>query len=486
LYRCIGRVLALALAVLLAIPVIAAAGPPEKDNENNNIVVADGDPPGTLELVGHEPLMNRGMNAALAVHGGYAYVGSRTDAHNPNSGVMIVDVSDPSEPSVVGQIGMPDEGNLGETSREMRVWPEEDILIVLNLASNCSYLIHACSPTSAVGQDNYRFYDISGDKGAAPELLAEYEPPMNPHEFFVWDDPKHKGRTLLYQSAPGSGTRLFVTDISKAREGKFTEVLEWQTVIPSQGTDNRIHSLTVTPDGKRAHIAALGGGLFEIDTSQIAAGASKPKVRVLTDMKNRTAWGDPGAHSAVQFFGRNYVFAADEVYGNIPVLLGGGCPWGWVRIIDLRNHKDPEVISEFKLPANTEEFCDGENDPIRDTTSSHSAHNPTLTKNLALITWHGGGLQVIDISKPGQPRQAAEFVPEPLIAVTQEDPALSSGTDKVVMWSFPVVKDGLIYVVDVRNGLYILSYKGPFDKEISKARFLEGNSNFGDALKLAR
>ena len=34
---------------------------------------------GRLTQVGHEPLMNRGMNAAIAVHGNYAYIGSRTD-----------------------------------------------------------------------------------------------------------------------------------------------------------------------------------------------------------------------------------------------------------------------------------------------------------------------------------------------------------------------------------------------------------------------
>ena len=55
--------------------------------------------PGAFELVGHEPLMNRGMNAALAVHGNYVYVGSRTDGGHPDmphGGVMVVDVSNPS------------------------------------------------------------------------------------------------------------------------------------------------------------------------------------------------------------------------------------------------------------------------------------------------------------------------------------------------------------------------------------------------------
>jgi hypothetical protein len=32
------------------------------------------------------------------------------------------------------------------------------------------------------------------------------------------------------------------------------------------------------------------------------------------------------------------------------------------------------------------------------------------------------------------------------------------------MWSYPIVKDGLIYVVDLRNGLDVLEYNGAFDK----------------------
>jgi hypothetical protein len=54
---------------------------------------------------------------------------------------------------------------------------------------------------------------------------------------------------------------------------------------------------------------------------------------------------------------------------------------------------------------------------------------------------------------------------------------LSSGRDKVVMWSYPIIANGLIYVVDVRNGLHILAYDGPHEDEIDGVRFLEGNSN---------
>jgi hypothetical protein len=50
------------------------------------------------------------------------------------------------------------------------------------------------------------------------------------------------------------------------------------------------------------------------------------------------------------------------------------------------------------------------------------------------------------------------------------------------MWSYPIIEDGLIYVVDVRNGVYVLDYRGAFEREIQRIGFLEGNSNQGDAL----
>ena len=46
----------------------------------------------------------------------------------------------------------------------------------------------------------------------------------------------------------------------------------------------------------------------------------------------------------------------------------------------------------------------------------------------------------------------------------------------VAMWSYPVISDGLVYVVDVRNGLYVLRYHGPHEEELQTG-FREGNSN---------
>ena len=89
----------------------------------------------------------------------------------------------------------------------------------------------------------------------------------------------------------------------------------------------------------------------------------------------------------------------------------------------------------------------------------------------------------MDLKRPEQPRETASFIPaEPLDHVLREDPALSGGgTVKTILWSYPVVKDGLIYVVDIRNGLYVLRYRGPYATELRCRTLIEGNSNVGAA-----
>lgn len=449
-----------------------------------------------FELVGHEPLFNRGMNAALAVHGkgDYVYVGSRTDGtpQHRKPGILVVDVSQPADPQVVHEIGPPAAGLVGETSRELRVWPQQDLLMVLNFG--CSSAIHACTGGETV-QPRVTFFDISGRNAAAPKLVSTYRPSSTPHEFFLWVDPhKPRQRALLFQSTPTSSkTRpnLIVTDVSHARQGRFAEH-SWTATFDAgsfesgEKEDRRLHSLGVSTDGRRAYLAFLGAGFLVLDTSEVAAGRKDPRMELLTPPENRARWSNPGAHSAVKIPGKDAVLVTDEVYGDALDALGPhGCPWGWVRTIDIADETRPRVTAEYKVEQNHLEYCEsgaGSN-PAHTTFTSYASHNPTLTPNLAMVSWHSGGLEAIDISDPAHPVRAGTYKPEPLPYVVTEDPALSLGPDKVVMWSYPVISEGLIYVVDLRNGLYIVRYTGPGSQEVSGIDFLEGSSNLGDALR---
>src|SRR3954454_18188022 len=281
-------------------------------------------PPGSLELVGKDPLMSRGMNAALAVHGHYAYVGSRTDGTHPNSGVLVVDVGDPQHPHVVGQIGQPTEANPGESSRELRVWPEQDLLIVMNFA--CDDVGHACAGADAADvQPTFRFYDLRGDHAADPRLVATYRPSHNPHEFFLWRDPKRpSSRALLYVTTPfktgaeldKGAPHLIVTDISGVRDGRFRELVRWTPTRESKYPAAGLHSLSVSPDGRRALLADLEGGFEVADTSALAAGRPNPGITQITPADHSVHHESPGAHSALQLPGRPFALITDEVYGK--------------------------------------------------------------------------------------------------------------------------------------------------------------------------
>ena len=456
------------LAALPGVPGIAgASGTQER--------LADEAAPGSFQLVGHNPLGNRGMNAALAIHGNYAYIGSRTDGKAGNAnhmGIMVVDISNPASPTTVREIGPPLEGNPGESSRELRVWKSQDILIVLH--TNCGQ-IHACGATSSV--NSFRFYDISGENATNPKLILQMN--QNTHEFFLWEDPFDPARALMFGGSAGS--QMQVWDISPVAQGQPPV-----TVFAGGNgyTSGGIHSLSVNNDGTRAFYALLTGGFAVADVSDFTNGRPGPVPRRITISNARPTWPGPGAHSAIKLWGRDWVYVADEVYGEALRALGGhGCPWGWARMIDISDPTRPTVQAQYKLPQNNQEFCT--TDPPRPF-SSYSAHNPTATPNLVITSWHAGGVQAIDVADPTNPTQAAEFVPglmqRPAVVV-QEDPVLSSGQDKVVMWSYPIIRDGLIYVVDIRNGLYVLKYSGPHEAEVSSTVFLEGNSNMGDALR---
>jgi len=517
-----------------------------------------GGTPGTsqnFQLVGHNALFDRGMNAALAMftrHGRtFVYVGNRSDGSDscgdlngsgpvvpvlpPNNqqgtcthihpGILIVEVTDPAHPAVVGEIpasvaapnaaGQP----VGVTSRELRVWPEKKLLIELSF--RCSRTIHVCPR----GNDttfpfDYKFFDLSDP--VHPVLIRRHVTrsaagvAIKPHEFFLWVDPNNDDRALLFESTPAVSAdparpNFVVEDISDVPNGgPVTLIAEgnWNQFFP--GADNpatydfdlSLHSMTPSFDGTRTYLAYLRGGFGVLDTStiahdQIPAGTVESLNDDLLTPAPFPTWGTgpscPGhtaagcgeSHSAVPLPGRPYAITIDEVYGTFTA-SSFGWPWGWVRTWNVSNPAAPSLVGEYKILQNTQAFQGSSgDDPATEQFTSYSSHNPTVLRDLVFDDWHSGGLQAINMENPASPAQAGWFSPTPLSSVALEDPALSRGPNKVVLWSFPIIRDGLIYVVDIRNGLYILRYTGEGAGEVDDVGFLEGNSNLGDAEDLA-
>jgi hypothetical protein len=433
------------------------------------LVAACGDnlpPSGSFEIIGHADLGARGMNSALAVAGDYVYVGSRID----EKPVLIVDVSDPAHPTVAGEIAAPDEGVSGISSRELRAVPDLNLLVVLNL--QCSVQLHGCNGGRAE-PENIKLYDITDRlhphlTGTYPVISTSMFAQRSPHEMFLWRDPKNPARVLLYVTAPPAAPSLDVVDIGS---GVPVRVVAWDPIrdggLPSGGADNILHSIAVSRDGRTGYLSHQLDGLVLADLSQVVDGVSPPVISLVTPPAQALDWAPPGIgpHSAVPVEGKPLLVVTEEIY---PMPFGAGCPWGHLRMVDVTDPTHPTKVGEFALPENLGSCA---NIPVG---TAFTAHNATVTSDLALVTWYAGGLQAIDISDPTAPFQLAELRPEPLPQVEKEDPGL--GGNPVEMWSYPVVQDGLIYVVDVRNGLYILRYHGRHGEQLQR-HFLEGNSN---------
>ncbi len=411
-----------------------------------------------FEVVGHTDLGARGMNAALAVAGDTVYVGSRID----QKPIAIVDVSDPAAPDVVGEIGAPEEALVGMTSRELRAIPDLDLLIVLNFP--CSPELHGCTDPPAEGS-NLRFYDISDRH--APALLSRYAfspgsplRPNTPHEMFVWTD---GDRVLVHVATPANAPEYEIVDASDPAAP--VRMIAWDPIVDgglgiTRGDDNYLHSASVSADGKSAYFSHLQGGVFVVDLETMS---------VVTEVAGIVDWSPPepaGPHSAVPVPGRDLLVVTDEVY---PPPWNTGCPYGWLRVVDISDPTTLVVTGELKLDENQPSFCDEAPEG-----ASFTAHNATTTAHLALVSWHSAGLIAVDLTDPAAPTALAAWRPDPIASVDVEDPGL--GGDPVTVWSYPVIQDGLIYVIDIRNGLYVLRYTGPYAEELDVPGPVEGNS----------
>jgi hypothetical protein len=386
--------------------------------------------------------------------------------------VLIVDVSNPAAPQDVGEIGPPFAGLVGITSREVRVWPQQKLLIVMSF--RCSSVIHVCPPgNDTIFPFDIKFFDLSDP--VHPAFLSSYVPTsraglkVKPHEMFLWVDPHNANRALLCLSTPTLSTNparpnLLIADISQVPcGGAVTEVAEgnWNNRFPGTNTSAYpgnynfnlfVHSMGLSADGTRAYLAMEAGEFLVLDTSDVAANLPNPQLRLLTDPANRPIWGNPGpcatacpnGHSAVQVPGRPLALTTDEVYGTFTD-PSFGCPWGWMRLINVQDPTHPRIVGEFKIAQDDPSFCGSAgDDALTEQFTSYSSHNPTVLPNLAFIAWHSGGLQAINIANASSPSQAGWFSPTQLASVATEDSALNGGPNKVTMWSYPIISNGLI------------------------------------------
>jgi hypothetical protein len=340
------------------------------------------------------------------------------------SSVAIVDVSDPAGPALLRTLDLA----TGARPVELRVLPDLNLLVVVDL-----------SPAATLAT-----YDVTDCM--QPVRLGSLILAHPAHEFYLWRDGE---RVLAYVGTfDHYPPYLLVIDLTDPAQP--VEVGRWSAA--DEGVAGILHSLSVSPDGSTAYLAMWHGGF-------VVAEIALPEIRVVRDADGIfTPALFPNTHSAVPLADPRYVLLASEVFK---------CPFEGLAIADIADPAHPQIVAHFRLPENR---CDD-----LPPGGVFTPHNPLVVGDMAFVSWYGAGVQAIDLSDPYAPTRVGQFVP------SGEGAAERSylGTYPVQMCSYPIWRDGLIYVVDSQSGLYVLRYTGPGSDALLDVPWAEGNVTIG-------
>ena len=393
--------------------------------------------PRGLELVG-TALMEASESplAGVSVHGNYAFVGGTSAGYTspfPNVGVRIVDLSDPSNPELVGRIPLRSRGPYEDHTHGDAVAThlattafEGDVALVLNGVPD------TFSP-GAYPQP-YGIWDVTDPSNPAFLSVVNLGPNLgrtNPHDGSgeLGDKPLDSKAvagsyfyTLYHEFDTRVSSRFAAVDISDPRNPVV--VGDWQG-----DPDAGLLGLSLNEAGTRAYLT----GVYPYPWG---FSATHGYVYIL-DLQ------DPSQPTEI---GR-YIFplrgvissmskAAPNSDDSLLVLVDHSWQSGALGIVHILDTSDLTAIHEisaFALPESDGPLLT-ENFPI--------ATDVALKGNLIFSTWLNEGLRVIDISDPRRPVQVGEFLSPRIGAPWLSDVAL---------------KDDLVVATSVwSSGLYIL------------------------------
>ena len=368
-----------------------------------------------LELVGH--FGKRGM-AAFDTFRNCAYYGDNLSI-DVDSGVVVLDVSDPRHPIETAHLTARAMHTPGES---LRVNQARGLLVA-------DYYTPAPFVTPSIASDGapdglnihraLAVYDVSGDC-AHPKLLADVLiPGQTGHEGCFQPD------GMIYYMSNYSITPIDLSDPTHP-----TPLSKPWNLI----TDLRpvgFHGCSISEDGTRGYFMDVyNSRMVILDTSQVHARVRGAQPRVVSTF----AWPDAPLHIlqsdvAISYVGRPYVLLWSEA--RIPKTCTPGQPtFGYPMIIDVSDATRPIVVgkmrSEVVLPKNCAKVTGEGTIQSRGVAKggtfnllvlspgfgydSHYCtpdrlHDPTLVA----CAQEGSGLRIYDVRNPRAPREIASY-----------------------------------------------------------------------------
>ena len=377
-----------------------------------------------LARVGHTTLGAGGRppggNANMAWAGDCAYVSGpgavfgRTANPDPNVGVAIVDVSDPTAPQHVGTLRTPGAQTTMETLHAVENG-ERAVLVVGEYGNQSG------------GDKPMSIFDVSDCTN--PRLLEVFRWPENIHNLTISGNGRYVFATQplqavdiepLFDADPATTSRYIgnieaaVTDSALVAVGPGAD-LDDAAPLPKGPARYLSHEAWPSHDGTRLY---LGGQLPTFETFTILdiggwlddPAQHKPEV-----VSQRSGRGHSVRTATID--GTQYALHSEEsvfgaAKGCLPEQLnpfaGPAEPW----LSDISNPEAPVMrVSQIGLEINRPENCGAQLDSGVDASVHyHDVDDPDDTSFVMLSMWNAG-LRVVDVRDPARPVEVAYFNP---------------------------------------------------------------------------
>jgi hypothetical protein len=405
--------------------------------------------------------------------------------------LLLVDITDPANPSLVSEYGVLDDPMFGVpfyldvqqggdartldhsarfnergTRLYLSYWDAGVIILDIEDPSNPTVLGRTAYEQGEEG--NAHSIDTADDE----ELLIQADEDFSPFEFQFTSN-AFEGQRIAVEA---DGTPPIVEREPRELAGDVVHVGRGCPAdprpVPPAGTGSGIavdDPYLADPSGKIALIERGGcrfdnkiaraqqAGAIGVIVYNQAGGANGDETLILMGVDNPVIDGPPGIADTEVTIPAVFVQrstglllrdGAAPVTARLAAIFNG---WGYLRFFDISDPANPVQLSTFATPnTNNEEVAlDG----------TWSVHNPELLRdddgdetNTLYVSWYSDGVRVLDIRRPTRPREIASWT-------GQGAPA---GAPAVEIWSV-VPHRGLLFASDRNFGLYVLKHRGDDD-----------------------
>ncbi|MGP4079477.1 LVIVD repeat-containing protein [Pseudalkalibacillus sp. R45] len=349
----------------------------------------------------------KNSTADVYAYKGFAYLGTHTSGGG-NGGVRVFDLQDPSNPVEVSRFAEEIPGT----------WQEKVIVKTVNtpyfkgdLAVVSIQQLNRDNPLSKGG---FLLYDVSDPY--EPERLGFWELDKRvpgTHELYLtvqgnkplvltanpyadyYTHGEQKDFALVDVSDPANPNTLYEFDprILEEVPDDFNGY-HWES--PDGKTRPVFNHSTMTDEnGQTAFLSFWDLGTIMLDISNPNDVEYLGRTDFAPDVQG-------SAHSSAIAKGGNVLIETREVYA--PSREGYEESYGYTRIFDIKDKKDPKLLSTFKT-----DLVDNIEDGV---TFANTVHDPKVQGNTLYLSHYAGGVRAVDITDPSEPVEIGKYVPE--------------------------------------------------------------------------